>query len=84
MTNNTDSSKGGRLGASEKPKLGLKPVASTSLSQVQSKREPILEVNSWDSVAKLLKLVDEVDTHIITLMDKTGRKYWVHREDNDE
>lgn len=45
--------------------------------------EPVLEVNSWDSVAKLLKLVDEVDTHIITLLDKDGKKYWVHREETD-
>ena len=43
----------------------------------------LLEVNSWDSVAKLLKLVDDVDTHIITITDKTGRKYWVHREETD-
>lgn len=52
-------------------------------STVPSKREPRLEVNSWDSVGKLLRLVDDVDTHIITLMDKTGRKYWVHREETD-
>lgn len=47
-------------------------------------KEMLDDINSWDSVAKLLKLVDEVDTHIITLTGKDGKKYWVHREDNDE
>jgi hypothetical protein len=42
------------------------------------------DLNSWDSVAKLLKMVDDTDTHIITLTGKDGRKYWVHREEVKE
>lgn len=44
----------------------------------------LADLNSWDTIAELLKLVDKTDTHIITLTGKDGRKYWVHREDNDE
>lgn len=47
-------------------------------------KEMLDDLNSWDTIGRLLRVVDDVDTHIITLTGKDGRKYWVHREDNDE
>lgn len=62
---------------------GLSPENKPVNKQVDTPREIFEDINSWDSVAKLLKLVDDIDTHIITLTGKDGRKYWVHREKTD-